>query len=124
MASERKSRGLRLLGVLSVLFVILVGAVNGPRVAMWWRFRESSTRGLTPDELIVRCGPPLYGAARGADAYDGTLPFGGWHSMSVADRQTLCGREEFVLGWEGAMGNVAIVTFKSGRATDVRFASK
>lgn len=87
-----------------------------PTIRTSLRFRPSVLIGLSPRQVIDRCGDPAF-----ASPYD-TSPV--WAAMNPEQRQSVLSAPEFSFGYQGGLGDRVSVKFRSGRAFEVRCLSK
>jgi hypothetical protein len=120
--TRRKKRFPRWAIVILILGALWL-ALAAPMLRYDWRFRESAMRGLTPDQVIARCGEPTF--AWHSNAMEEKVagePV--WQRLTPAARQRLLALDEFLFGYYGAFGDHYSVYFKNERVDHIAKGSR
>jgi hypothetical protein len=87
-------------------------------------FRRSAIIGLTPAQVIDRCGDPSFASSRSDDHSRSGHTTPVWSGMSKSERSRLMAQDEFMFGYERWLGTRIRVAFNHGIVSDVKQSSK
>ena len=107
--------------LVGALAAALVAFVIVPQIRFGLRFRESALRGMTPAEVLARCGTPPFASTSGPSANE-LEPVPGepvWERIGEGGRATLFARPEFIFGYPSFFGDRVAVRFQNGRVVRV-----
>lgn len=107
--------------LVGLLIAALVAFVLVPQIRFGMRFRESALRGMTPAEVLLRCGTPPFASTSGPGAAE-LEPVPGepvWERLGEGGRTALLARPEFIFGYPSSFGDRVAVRFQNGRVVKV-----
>lgn len=92
----------------------------------WWsfRFRNSAMVGLTPQQIMERCGEPDYASSRSYEESTGGTSSPYWRRFDEATRRELLATKDLLFGYRGWMGDQFSVYFEKGVVNRVVASSK